>query len=208
MSQSPTSDDPRPLRPKGSAARESLTGSCLVAMPGMDDPTFMRAVVYMCLHNDEQAMGLRLNAPIPNLSAHELFRQLGLATDEDESFEGDLRLVNGGPVEPERGFVLHTPDYFLTEASARLDADVALTSTRTVLEDLAHGGGPKSSILALGYAAWGPGQLENELKHNIWLTVTPDLDLIFRTPPEKMWQKAITRLGFTPDHLSGQAGHA
>ncbi|WP_022728789.1 YqgE/AlgH family protein [Fodinicurvata sediminis] len=181
-----------------------LEGQLLVAMPGMSDPRFERSVIYLCAHSAEGAMGIVINQLVESLSFPDLLQQLSIdSSNADET----IRVHFGGPVETGRGFVLHSSEY-LQESSLRIREEVALTATVDILKDMANGQGPQHSLLAIGYAGWGPGQLDEELQANGWLTVDPDPDLIFQPDLEEKWNKAIGKLGFDVSKLSGAAGHA
>ena len=181
-----------------------LSGQLLIAMPGMQDPRFEKSVVYMCAHNDEGAMGLVVNRPIDSLTFPELLEQLEI----DAPGMGEpIRVLFGGPVEQARGFVLHSPDY-LQDASMAVDANIALTATIDILKAIADGMGPANCLLALGYAGWGPGQLDVEIKSNGWLSVDADEDLVFGDDLDDKWEKAMAKIGVDPRMLSDDAGHA
>ncbi|AUH32791.1 YqgE/AlgH family protein [Paracoccus tegillarcae] len=185
-----------------------LTGKILIAMPGMLDPRFERSVVLICAHSDEGAMGLVLNRPLPEIEFNDLLGQLGIDAD-DQTQQIEVRF--GGPVEPGRGFVLHHADRIEddeAEGMMRIGTDLAMTSTRDILEDLAHGSGPGQAVLALGYAGWGPGQLEDEMLANGWLTGETGEDLIFSTDNEAKWGAALRAQGVDPSLLSAAAGRA
>lgn len=181
-----------------------LTGQLLIAMPGMRDERFARSVIYMCAHTDEGAMGLVLNQIIDSLTFNQLLGQLGI--DEDKS-RSDVPVHFGGPVEAGRGFVLHTSDY-KQDATLEVDDEIALTATIDILKAIARGYGPRRSLLALGYAGWGPGQLDQEIRQNGWLQVPADSEIIFDTDHESKWERAIAKLGIDPRMLSDTAGHA
>ena len=186
---------------------QNLTGKILIAMPGMADPRFARAVVLVCAHSEEGAMGLILNRPMPELDFADLMQQLGIRTD------GATRPVEvrfGGPVEPGRGFVLHSVAEHGTDPEGRLRIGraLAMTTTRDILEDLAQGDGPEAAVLALGYAGWGPGQLEQELLDNGWLIGEGGEDLIFGAAHETKWPLALRAQGIDPSLLSAVAGRA
>lgn len=181
-----------------------LEGQLLVAMPGMSDPRFERSVIYLCAHNAEGAMGIVINQLVESLSFPDLLQQLSI---DSSNVDETIRVHFGGPVETGRGFVLHSSEY-LQESSLRIREEVALTATVDILKDMANGQGPQHSLLAIGYAGWGPGQLDEELQANGWLTVEPDPDLIFQPDLEEKWNKAIGKLGFDVSKLSGAAGHA
>jgi putative transcriptional regulator len=181
-----------------------LTGKCLVAMPGMSDPRFSRAVVYLCAHTDEGAMGLVLNRAIPDFSFVDLLDQLNIpATPRCQR----IQVQFGGPVESQRGFVLHSADY-VHEGTLVVDDAVALTATLEVLRDIATGTGPSQTLMALGYAGWSPGQLDEELRQNVWLTVEADPDLVFAPDLEAKYGLALSRLGIDPALLASEGGHA
>lgn len=181
-----------------------LVGHLLVAMPGMPDSRFSKAVIYMCAHNDEGAMGLVINQPMDELSFPDLLEQLNLVQTDPGAA---MAIQFGGPVEQGRGFVLHSPDY-LHETTLVVDGDVALTGTIDILQAIAEGNGPKECILALGYAGWGPGQLDSEILANGWLTVEADREIIFDVNVEEKWQHALAKLGIDLSLLSEDAGHA
>ncbi|HEX6979533.1 MAG TPA: YqgE/AlgH family protein [Alphaproteobacteria bacterium] len=183
---------------------ESLTGNLLVAMPQMSDPRFERAVIYVCAHNDEGAMGLVVNKLFEQLSFPDLLEQLNIKTGPRTQ---QIRVHFGGPVESGRGFVLHSDDY-VREGTMLVTSGFALTATVDILRAIADGEGPRSSILALGYAGWGPGQLETEMAANGWLNVPADPELVFGTDLEHMWQNAMAKIGISPTTLSSLSGHA
>lgn len=181
-----------------------IAGKCLIAMPALRDPNFARTVVYVCAHTPEGAMGLVVNRPITQLTFPDILDQLGI-----ESGPGcdDIRVHFGGPVEAARGFVLHTAEYHQS-ATLIVDESVALTATTDVLQAIAAGHGPRASLMALGYSGWSPGQLDEELKENSWLTVDADEDLLFGLNTEKKWDQALRKLGIDPAMLNENAGHA
>ncbi len=181
-----------------------LTGQLLIAMPGMRDERFIRSVIYMCAHTDEGAMGLVLNQVIDSLSFGQLLAQLGI--DEVKS-QSNVPVHFGGPVEAGRGFVLHTSDYN-QDATLEVDDEIGLTATIDILKAIARGRGPRRSLLALGYAGWGPGQLDSEIRQNGWLQVPADSQIIFDPEHETKWQRAISKLGIDPRMLSDDVGHA
>ena len=185
-------------------AEAYLTGHMLIAMPGMQDPRFDKSLIYMCAHSPEGAMGLVVNRALESLTFPDLLEQL-----EIDCVAGDERInVHfGGPVESGRGFVLHSADY-VQEATLVVDGEVALTATLDILRAMAAGDGPRQSLLALGYAGWGPGQLDSEMKANGWLHVAPDTDLLFGSDLDGKWERAIRKIGVDPRMLSEDAGHA
>ena len=186
------------------SAGRYLTGQLLVAMPNMADPRFARTVIYMCAHNSDGAMGLVVNKPMPSLTFADLLEQLEI---EPAAEVADLRVQVGGPVETGRGFVLHTTD-FVREGTMMVDDHIALTATVDILRAIANGEGPDSHLLALGYAGWGPGQLDSEIQANGWLHAPADDAILFDADLSTKWERAIAKLGVTPAMLSGDAGHA
>ncbi len=181
-----------------------LAGQLIIAMPSMRDPRFEKTVIYMCAHNEDGAMGLVVNRALESLTFPDMLEQLGI----DHDGAGDKINVHfGGPVESRRGFVLHSRDY-LQEATMVVDHDVALTATIDILKAIAGGQGPRQSLLALGYAGWGPGQLDTEIKSNGWLHVAADSDLVFGPNQDAKWQRAMDKIGIDPRMLSNDAGHA
>lgn len=181
-----------------------LTGQLLVAMPQMEDPRFARSVVYVCAHTEEGAMGLVLNKLVENVSFPDLLDQLNIQTGPVGS---EIHVHFGGPVETGRGFVLHSSDY-MQDATLVIDDNVALTATVDILKAIADGAGPHRSLLALGYAGWSPGQLEQEIQANGWLSVDADPQLIFGPAINDKWQGAMAKIGIDFSQLSGEAGHA
>jgi putative transcriptional regulator len=186
-------------------AMKSLTGQLLIAMPQMMDPRFARSVVYVCAHSeDEGAMGLVVNKLFESLTMDELFTHLQL----DPGALARSRPVHfGGPVEPGRGFVLHTTDY-REDASLVVGDGLAVTATLDILRAIGKGEGPARNLLALGYAGWAPGQLDAEMQANGWLSVSADADLVFDDDFEGKWQRALAKLGIDLTLLSTEAGHA
>lgn len=194
-----------PHRPKVEQ-QSFLTGRLLIAMPGIEDPRFERAVVYVCVHNREQAMGLTVNRPVEGLTVPGLLERLGVKPAVE--LPKDLVLL-GGPVDQDRGYVLHTDDYTSSESSRNVGEGVSLTSTRDVLEAMAGGEKrPRRSILALGYAGWDAGQLENEIREGVWLTCDPDESLVFGDDHEHKWTLALAKIGVSAEQLSAQTGRA
>jgi putative transcriptional regulator len=181
-----------------------LTGQLLIAMPGLRDARFARTVIYMCAHNEDGAMGLVINRLIGAITFPDLLRQLGI---EPTGLTEEIRVHFGGPVESGRGFVLHSSDY-LQEGSLNVDGKVALTATIDILHDIAAGLGPRQRLMALGYAGWGPGQLDSEIHANGWLNAEPDDEIVFGEDLESKWERAISKLGVDITNLSDAAGHA
>ncbi|MEO8112825.1 MAG: YqgE/AlgH family protein [Phenylobacterium sp.] len=182
-----------------------FSGQLLIAMPGISDPRFERALILICAHDSQHAMGLALNRPVEGLTVPDLLERLDITSEIKAP--PDLVLL-GGPVERERGFVLHTDDY-QAEHSIEVGQGLTLTATRDVLEALAgHDPHPRRSILALGYSGWGAGQLEDEIKDNVWLTCDADEALVFDADHDSKWARALGKLGVDPDRLSSVAGTA
>ncbi|MFQ5623141.1 MAG: YqgE/AlgH family protein [Paracoccaceae bacterium] len=182
-----------------------LDGKLLVAMPGMGDTRFERAVIFMCAHSDDGAMGLIVNKPAPDLRFVDLLEQLGI---DAESPQSAIRVHFGGPVEHGRGFVLHSAEYSSSEATMAVSDEFGMTATVDILRDIAAGRGPQRSLLALGYAGWGPGQLEAELQANGWLTCDASADLVFGTGDVAKWEAALASIGIDPRMLSAEGGRA
>lgn len=182
-----------------------LHGQLLIAMPGMGDPRFARAVIYLCAHSADGAMGLVVNKPAPDLDFAALLRQLDI---EVADAPRTRRVHFGGPVECGRGFVLHTQDYAVEGASLKVNGAFAMTATVEILKDMARGAGPDRALLALGYAGWGPGQLEAEIQANGWLTAAADPDVVFGTSDDAKWAEALKTLAIDPRLLSGGGGRA
>ena len=181
-----------------------LTGQLLVAMPGIGDDRFDKTVIYLCAHSEEGAMGLVINQEIDSLTFPDLLEQLGI---DHNPAAAPIRIQFGGPVESGRGFVLHSPDY-VQDGTLVVDNSVALTATVDILRAIADGEGPRNTMLALGYAGWGPGQLDMEIKSNGWLHVSADDDLIFGEDLDSKWERAMTKIGIDPRMLSDVAGNA
>lgn len=190
--------------PPAGADGTYLTGHLLIAMPGMQDPRFDHTVVCLCAHSAEGAMGLVLNRPLPGMAFDDLLRQLKV---EPVPPQRRIRMLDGGPVESGRGFVLHSDDWS-TDGSLPVMKGLTLTASVEVLKAIAAGGGPKDGVLALGYAGWGAGQLEEEIQRNAWLNVPADGSLVFRDDTSHTWEAALAKLRVDPALLSGSAGHA
>jgi len=182
-----------------------LNGQMLIAMPGIGDPRFERSLILICAHDDKHAMGIAVNRPVEGLKVPDILERLEIKA-ADQAEDGPVLL--GGPVEMERGFVLHTADYH-AEHSLDVEGGLAVTTTREVLEAMAspdhH---PRRAILALGYAGWGAGQLEREIRQNVWLTVAADEALVFDDAYDTKWTRALGKLGVDPQFLSSEAGQA
>ena len=183
----------------------NLVGRLLIAMPDMSDPRFAKTVIYMCAHSDEGGMGLIVNKPQPEVSFKILLEQMDIPVSENGQ---DVRVHFGGPVDHQRGFVLHSNDYESPNGTLEVDDEFRMTATLDVLEDIAKGEGPQTSMMALGYAGWGPGQLEYEIKQNGWLTCQADKEILFGDDNNGKWTAALKLLGIDPLLLSATAGHA
>ncbi len=189
-----------------------LDGQVLVAMPGMMDERFARAVIYICAHSAEGAMGIILNRPAANVNMPDLLVQLEIIPELERislpQRVGRMQVLMGGPVETSRGFVLHSPDFHIAQSTLPIDDSVCLTATIDILRAIAAGMGPKDAVLALGYAGWSAGQLELELQANGWLNCPADAELIFNTAADVRYEMALRRIGIEPAMLSMEAGHA
>jgi putative transcriptional regulator len=184
-----------------------LAGSLLVAMPGIGDPRFERSVVFLCAHDAQHAMGIAVNRPVKGLSIGNVLKRLKIGESSIELPE-DLVLM-GGPVERDRGFVLHTDDYMCATSSLQVAPGLGLTATPEVLEAIAgHNTRPRRSLLALGYAGWDGGQLEREIVGNTWLTCDADEALIFDDDHDTKWARALAKIGVSPGRLSSLTGQA
>jgi len=182
---------------------QSLEGKLLLAMPAMRDPRFLKSVIYLCSHSPEGAMGIAINHQIDYLDFPQLLKQLKIPVKTTR----EIPILAGGPVEPGRGFVLHSADY-VQETTMKISPTIHLSATVDILKALAGGEGPRHYLVALGYAGWGEGQLERELTHNSWLTVDADETVIFETPRGEKWSRAMACAGVDVAMLSGDAGHA
>lgn len=187
-----------------------LDGQMLVAMPSMEDDRFARSVIYICAHSEEGAMGIIINKPAADLSLADLLLQLDIIDDASirlPSASDRVRVVRGGPVDAGRGFVLHTSDFSIDDSTLPIDDDICLTATVDILRAIARGDGPGNALVALGYAGWAAGQLENEIQANGWLNCPADPSLIFGGG-EQTYERALKMIGVDPARLSGEAGHA
>ena len=189
-----------------------LDGQLLIAMPGMADDRFARAVIYVCAHSAEGAMGIVLNRPAADLSFPDLLVQLDIVPAMERirlpQGVGKMQVLMGGPVETSRGFVLHSPDFHIEQSTLPIDDGVCLTATIDILRAIARGDGPRSAVLALGYAGWNAGQLESEIQANGWLTCEADAELIFNSSADVRYELAMRKIGIEPAMLSMEAGHA
>ena len=190
----------------------SLKGQFLVAMPGMGDERFRESVVYLVGHNEEGAMGLMVNQVLPDMRFTDILEEIELGPHEEliklPSIVKEREVLRGGPVERGRGFVLHSTDYFREDNSYQVTNDVCLTATVDVLKAITFGPGPQSALFALGYCGWQPGQLEQELKDNGWLTTQHSDDLLFEIPVDDRYDHALAQIGATRASLSSQSGNA
>lgn len=184
--------------------QDSLENHFLIAMPSLEDPFFARRVVYICEHNEEGAMGLVINHPL-ELTLEELLKQAELVSGGDSALDTPVYL--GGPVSPERGFVLHTPQASWA-SSLRLTPDLMITTSRDILEAMGTDAEPDDYLILLGYSGWSAEQLEDEIKENSWLVIPADSHLLFDTPCDDRWHKAAECLGIDIRMLGSEAGHA
>lgn len=182
-----------------------LTGKLLIASPLIGDPRFDRSVVLLCAHEDDHAMGILINKPIADLRLPTLFDQLGVKCEIEVP---DRPVMFGGPVDRDRGFVLHSDDYTSDDTTFGVGPGIGLTATKDILEAMASPMAPRRSLLALGYAGWTEGQLEDEIGANAWLVTEPDEDLLFSEDHTAKWIKALKKLGVTPEFLTASSGHA
>ena len=189
-----------------------LDGQLLVAMPVMGDPRFERSVIYLCAHSSEGAMGIMVNRAAGSIDFPELLVQLNIINKAEQiklpgNAEG-MKVLRGGPVDTGRGFVLHSSDFYIENATLKIADEICLTATIDILKAIATGKGPDKAILALGYAGWRAGQLESEIAANGWLHCPADLDLLFDRNLEQKYERAMSKIGIDPSHLVSDAGHA
>lgn len=185
---------------------DGLTGKLLIAMPGIDDERFDKSVILLCAHSDEHAMGIVLNKTMSDITLPELLDQLDVPAGNELPNDP---ILNGGPVGTDRGFVIHSEDFESIGATIPINNELRLTATKEVLSAMASPDRPRKCRLALGYSGWGPKQLENELRENVWLVVDADEEIVFDTDFDGKWLRAISKLGITPDRLQrGPTGHA
>jgi len=189
-----------------------LDGQVLVAMPGMADERFARAVIYVCAHSAEGAMGIVLNRPASDLNFSDLLVQLEIVPEMERirlpNQVSAMQVLMGGPVETSRGFVLHSPDFYIDQSTLPIDDEICLTATIDILRAIARGDGPSHAVLALGYAGWSAGQLESEIQANGWLNCSADAELIFKASADTRYELAMRKIGIDPAMLSMEAGHA
>lgn len=182
-----------------------LTNQFLIAMPNLLDPNFFHSVTYICEHNDKGAMGIVINQPV-DLSVGDLVDQIGMKKTANDSLLGQA-VYRGGPVETERGFVLHQP-LGEWESSLPVADGIGISTSNDIIQAIALGEGPSQYLIALGYAGWGAGQLEQEMVNNAWLSGPSDAQIIFNTQVDKRWEQAAKLLGVDINQMTGDAGHA
>jgi putative transcriptional regulator len=191
--------------------RSFLDGQLLVAMPGMSDERFARSVIYLCAHSEEGAMGIIVNQPSRVKNFPELLVQLNVISSDDlirlPRRAETIQVLTGGPVQTDRGFVLHSPDFHLDQSTMPIDDSVSLTATIDILRAIAAGKGPHQALLALGYAGWDAGQLEDEMQHNGWLHCPADPGLVFDHSLDTKYDRALRAMGVDPARLSAGVGH-
>jgi putative transcriptional regulator len=195
----------------GGGKRGYLDGQMLIAMPAMRDERFARSLIYICAHSSEGAMGIVVNQPAENIKFPDLLVQLDVIPAKDLIElppQAHVKVLKGGPVETGRGFVLHSADFFIENSTLPIDNGICLTATLDILKAIAQGSGPQSAVLALGYAGWAPGQLENEITENGWLNCDADRDLIFGTDTDAKYERAMRKIGIDLGKLSSESGHA
>ncbi len=191
---------------RAKSASGYLTGQLLVAMPGMTDERFEKAVIYMCVHSlDEGAMGLIVNKPLPDVRFGDILNNLNIKPMSNSCTR--VQVHRGGPVQTQLGFILHSGDY-QRDGTLAVTSEICLSTTTEILKAIAEGTGPQKNLMALGYAGWDSRQLDEEIKRNAWLNVPADAELLFSTDYESKWDKAIAKLGIASHQLSGIAGHA
>lgn len=181
-----------------------LTGQLLIAMPQMDDKRFRNSVILICSHDSDAAMGVIVNQPVENLSLEGLAEQIGIGTP---LFAGDTPVYNGGPMEQSRGMVVHSSEHMLPD-SISITHSMAMTSNIKIITEIANGYGPREYIVTLGHASWSAGQLEREIRSNVWLTMPFQKDLVFSQSIDTVWASCFSRLGISAAHISCTAGHA
>ncbi len=201
----------RSLRKRGQR-KGYLDGQMLLAMPGMVDARFARSVIYICAHSSEGAMGIVVNRKSRRVTFQDLLEQLEITFDGEAirlpTGCGAVPVLRGGPVETQRGFVLHSPDYEGDNSTLAIDAEVSMTATIDILRDIANGSGPARALLALGYAGWAAGQLEKEMQQNGWLSFPADAEIVFDGDFDGKYARALAKIGVDPARLVAEAGHA
>lgn len=197
---------------KGADVRGFLDGQMLIATPAMADDRFSRSLIYVCAHSSEGAMGIVVNQPASDINFSDLLVQLNVIPEADviqlPTRAETLKVLKGGPVETGRGFVLHSADFYIENSTLPIDNGICLTATLDILKAIARGDGPMSAVLALGYAGWEPGRLEDEMQENGWLHCPSDSELIFGSDTGRKYDRALRKLGIAPGMLSNAIGHA
>ena len=192
----------------GNNSQDTISGylqqQMLIAMPDMADPNFSRSVTLLCQHNEEGAIGITINR-LSGFTLGEIFRQLDISCEHEGI--SSMLVLEGGPVSPDHGFVLHPPEQGY-ESSIHINDDIMVTTSRDILAAIATGNGPQQFLVALGYAGWGNGQLESEIRQNAWLSVQADKAILFDAPLKSRWEKAVGKLGIDIDNLHSVGGHA
>lgn len=183
----------------------SLKDHFLIAMPQMKDPNFAHSVIYICEHSPQGAMGIVINLPL-NINLNDVFENMNIHTDDQEL--AHTPVLAGGPIQKERGFILHKPDQDKWESSLELNQDLCITTSKDILEAIANHQGPNDIVIALGYAGWESGQLEREIQENAWICGPADPKILFNVAPENRWKAAGQMLGIDMDCLSSEVGHA
>ena len=182
----------------------NLTNHLLIAMPSMEDPNFAKTVTLICEHNDEGAMGIVINRKT-DIALDEVYEQMEIESSTEA--KKDQMVHIGGPVQEQRGFILHDGGNAY-DSTMKITDDLFITTSRDILEEMAQGKGPEHSLIALGYAGWSPGQLEDEVLNNAWLTSPANNDILFEMPNDRRWEAAAKMVGVDIHQISGQAGHA
>jgi len=202
----------KPKQQRKPSGRGYLDGQMLIAMPSMGDERFARSLIYVCAHSSEGAMGIVVNQPAAHITFPDLLVQLEVVGAPDliqlPPHAGEVKVLKGGPVETSRGFVLHSADFFIENSTLPIDDGICLTATLDILKAIARGDGPRSALLALGYAGWAAGQLENEINQNGWLHCNADTELIFGQDMDGKYKQALSKIGIDLGMLSSEAGHA
>lgn len=196
---------PEFARPRTIEGENFLEGKLLIALPGMPDPRFEKSVIYMCAHSLEGAMEIIINRAVEGIHFRELMEKLELDVTAEVK---DVPVLYGGPVDTGRGFVLHSGDYESTDSTLPVSPDISLTATVEILRAMGQGKGPRKALFALGYAGWGPGQIENEIRANGWLHCDSDAALLFDTELGTRWHQALRKLGINASGLTAHAGQA